>query len=99
MVSIKPGDKGFKVETSPDLLYNYYISNTFTANKTPLWRLVDVLNEAYGADIKIKNKALLNASITVTIRLQDSLSDILNVIKATTPEMHIDGTGGNIVIR
>lgn len=99
MVSIKPGDKGLKIETSPDLLYNYYISNTFIANKTPLWRLVDVLNDAYGTDIKIKNKTLLNTSITVTIRLQDSLSDILNVIKATTPEMHVDETGGNIVIR
>jgi len=99
MVSIKPGDRGLKIETSPDLLYNYYISNTFIANKTPLRRLVDVLNDAYGTNIKIKNKALLNTSITVTIRLQDSLSDILNVIKATTPEMHVDETGGNIIIR
>jgi len=99
MVSVNAGDKTLKVETSPDLLYNYYVSNTFFANKTPLWRLIAVLNEAYGADIKIKNNALRNTPITVPIRLQDSLTDILNLIKETTPEMHVDETAGNIVIR
>ncbi|MDB5090850.1 MAG: FecR family protein [Mucilaginibacter sp.] len=99
MVNIKSGDKSFKIENTTDELYNYYISNTFTASKTPLWRLIDVINDAYNSDIKIKNNALRNTPITITIRLQDSLTDILNLIKLTTPEMHVDKTGGNIVIR
>lgn len=99
MVNVNAGDKEFKIETNPDLLYNYYVSNIFIASKTPLWRLVDVLNEAYGAGIKIKNESLRNTPITVTIRLQASLTDILNLIKETTPEMRIDSTGGYIVIR
>ncbi len=99
MVSIKPGDKAFKIERSDDMLYNYYVSNTFIANKTPLWHLIDVLNEAYNADIKIENNALRNAPITVTIRLRESLTDILNLIKETTPEMQIDKTGNATVIR
>jgi len=99
MVNIKSGDKSFKIENTTDELYNYYISNTFIATKTPLWRLIDVINDAYNADIKIKNNALRNTPITITIRLQDSLTEILNLIKLTTPEMHVDETGGNIVIR
>jgi transmembrane sensor len=99
MVNIKSGDKSFKIENTTDELYNYYISNTFIATKTPLWRLIDVINDAYNADIKIKNNALRNTPITITIRLQDSLTYILNLIKLTTPEMHVDETGGNIVIR
>jgi transmembrane sensor len=99
MVRIKTSDKGFKVERNTDELYNYYVSNIFAANKTPLWRLVGVLNDAYGADIKIKNNALRNTPITVTIRFQDSLSDILSLIKLTTPDMQVEEAGGAYIIK
>ncbi len=99
MISIKPGDKVFKVERSDDLLYNYYVTNTFVATKTPLWRLVDVLNEAYNADIKIENSTLRNTPITVTIRLQDSLTNILTLLKDTTPGMQVDEAGKTTIIK
>ncbi|MGZ3873893.1 MAG: FecR domain-containing protein [Mucilaginibacter sp.] len=99
MVRIKPGDKAFKIERSDDLLYNYYVSNTIIADKTPLWRLVEVLNEAYRADIQIKNNALRDAPITAPIRLQDSLTDILKLIKETTPGMQVDKIGNTIIIK
>ncbi len=99
MTSIKPDDKVFKVERSDDLLYNYYVNNTFIAVKTPLKRLIDVLNEAYNANITIENNALRNVPITVTIRFKDSLPGILNLIKETTPGMQVDSTGKTTVIR
>jgi transmembrane sensor len=99
MLNIKAGDKGFKVEMNSNKLYNYYMSNTFVANKTPLWQIIGVLNEAYGADIKIKNNALRNTPITVTIRLQDSLTDILSLIKSTTPDMQVEETSGAYIIK
>lgn len=99
MVSINMGDKGLKVQRNSNELYNYYTSNNFSANKTPLWRLVDVLNEAYGADIKIENEALRNTPITVNIRLQDSLENILNVIGLTTPHMQVQKSGGTYIIK
>ncbi|WP_183556749.1 FecR family protein [Mucilaginibacter sp. SP1R1] len=99
MVLIKAGDKQLHVEKSTDMLYNYYRSNTFIANSTPLWRLVDMLNEAYGADIKINNEVLRNAPITVTIRYEDSLDKILAVIKGTTPEMRVSKTGNSIILK
>ncbi|MDN3549582.1 FecR domain-containing protein [Mucilaginibacter aquaedulcis] len=99
MVNIKHGDQQFKVEKSTDMLYGYYRNNVFKANDVPLWRLVEILNEAYNADIKIDNNALRNTSITVTIRLQDSLENIMELIKSTTPEMRIEQTGQGIVIK
>lgn len=99
MTSIRPGDKDFKIEKSDDLLYNYYVSNTFIAVKTPLKRLIDVLNEAYNADIKIENTALLKIPITVTIRFKDSLPHILDLIKETTPGMQVDSSSSKTIIR
>ena len=99
MVRIKPGDKQLKIEKSTDQLYNYYRSNTFIAKGTPLWRLVDILNEAYGSDIEIANSALRNAQITVTIRYEDSLSNILEIIRSTTPEMHVNKTDHGFILK
>jgi ferric-dicitrate binding protein FerR (iron transport regulator) len=99
MVSIKAGDKGLKVEKNSDELYNYYMSNSFAANNTPLWRLIDVLNEAYGADIKIENVELRNIPITATIKLQDSLANILNLIGLINPHMQVQKAGGTYIIK
>ncbi len=99
MVNIKPEDNAFKVENNSDKLYNYYISNTFTANKTPLWRLTEVLQEAYGADIRIENKALRNVPITANIKLQDRLEDILELIRLTTSDMHVQKQGQVYIIK
>jgi ferric-dicitrate binding protein FerR (iron transport regulator) len=99
MVRIKQGDSQLKIEKSTDLLYNYYRSNSFIANKTPLWRLVDMLNEAYGSDVKIEGIALRNASITGTFKQEDSLSKILDVIQATTPEIHVNKTDHGIILK
>ncbi|MEN0052987.1 MAG: FecR domain-containing protein [Mucilaginibacter sp.] len=99
MVNIKQGDQQLKVEKSADMLYGYYRSNTFNVSNQPLWRLVDVLNEAYNAHIKIDNTTLRNTPITVTIRLQDSLANVLELIKSTTPEMRIEKQGQDIIIK
>ncbi|PRY55221.1 FecR family protein [Arcticibacter pallidicorallinus] len=65
-----------------DLLYNYYRSNEFVADNTPLWRLVEVLNEAYQAEIRIENPALRN--VTLTTRFQnESLDRILQIVGET----------------
>jgi transmembrane sensor len=99
MVSIKPGDKQMLVQKSTDMLYNYYRTNQFVAVNTPLWRLIEVVNEAYGSNIIIANQSLLNEPITVTIKLQDSLTNILSVIKGTTPSLHIVQTGNGFSIQ
>jgi transmembrane sensor len=79
-VMVKAGK--FKKSNTPDDLYNYYRTQKFVANKTPLWRLVEVLNEVYHVNIVIDNKQLGNRTITTTFNA-GSLDGILDVIKKT----------------
>ena len=92
-------EKSFKIESTNDQLYNYYRTNQFIARNTPLWRLVEVLNEAYGANIQFQNKKLRDVPITVTIRLEDSLSTVLKVLQGTTPEMKVDHKDGAVILK
>jgi len=98
MVTIKPGDKELHKERTKDLLYKYYRTNEFVASNTPLYRLIDLLNDAYGVNIQIEGKALANAPITGTFK-NSSLNEILNVIAISTPEMHIEKTKDGIILK
>jgi transmembrane sensor len=97
-VVINALDKTLKVERSNDQLYNYYRTNQFVANNTPLSRLVAVINEAYGSNIHISGTVLANTRITVTLKLETPLGDILQVLKETTPEIKVDQSANGIVL-
>ncbi|AWW32125.1 Fe2+-dicitrate sensor protein [Echinicola strongylocentroti] len=87
---LKPGDKllinqvkGLLTSsTAEDELYSYYVGDYFEANDTPLWRVIEVLNEAYGANIILLNERLRNLPLTTTFK-NDSLENNLEVLKAT----------------
>jgi ferric-dicitrate binding protein FerR (iron transport regulator) len=68
------------VET--EQLYNYYRTREFVCDNTPLWKLVAVLNEAYGANIVIGRDDLRNMPLTTTFN-NESLERILDVIRTT----------------
>jgi transmembrane sensor len=81
-VNIK-GDRGKLLkEANKDQLYNYYRSKEFIADDTPLWRVVEVLNEAYQANILIQNPQLRNLKLTTSFQDQ-SLDHILDIISKT----------------
>lgn len=90
MVSLKPGEKvlikpdtnELTKENNSDKLYTYYRSREFVANDMPLWRMVQVLNEAYDSHIIILNKELNNLPLNTTFK-NESLNDILQVISHT----------------
>ncbi len=65
-----------------DKLYNYYRTKQFVCNGTPLWRLVKVLNKAYGANIIIGRKDLNNYSLNTTFN-NVPLDKILEIIHLT----------------
>jgi len=69
-------------QVSDDKLYNYYVSKTFVCDNTPLWKLVEKLNEAYGANIRIEREELRKLPLTVTFD-EESLDTILNIISQT----------------
>jgi len=70
------------VEQTRDKLYNYYRTKAFVCDGTPLWRLVDALNEAYGSNIIIANDRIRNLPLTTTFKNR-SLSDILTILTQT----------------
>jgi transmembrane sensor len=97
-VAINALDNTLKVERNTDQLYNYYRTKKFVANNTQLRRLVAVINEAYGSNIQISSAALANTRITVTLKLETPLKDILQVLKETTPEIKVDQSASGIVL-
>lgn len=70
-------------EQNTDQLYNYYRSNEFIANNTPLWRMVEVLNEQYNANIIISDPAIKNLPLNTTLKTSASLDRNLDVICKT----------------
>jgi transmembrane sensor len=70
--------KGF----TTDQLYNYYRTKQLVADKTPLWRVIEVLNEIYGANITLNNKKLANLTLTTTLNTT-SLDSNLRIIGET----------------
>ncbi|MBL7738250.1 MAG: FecR domain-containing protein [Chitinophagaceae bacterium] len=69
-------------EEVSDKLYNYYRTREFVCDDTPLWKLVDKINEAYGANIVIGNEELRNLKLNTTFN-NESLDQVLNVISLT----------------
>ena len=84
-------------ERSTDQLYNYYRTNRFVANSTPLWRMVEILNEAYDSNIIIEEERLRNLTLTTTFK-EEKLSTILNVI-AETFNLKVVYEGDKIILR
>ncbi|SEB09629.1 FecR domain-containing protein [Pedobacter hartonius] len=81
-VSVEPGAKTLVKQDNPDHLYTYYRSKEFVADDTPLWRMVQVLNEAYSSHIIIGRKELNNLTLNTTFK-DESLDHILEVIGRT----------------
>lgn len=83
--------------SSTDQLFNYYVSKTFVCDNTPLWKLVEKLNEAYNVNISIPNKQTRGLPITVTFH-EESLEAILAVLSQTFM-LKVTGSGSNIVLQ
>lgn len=69
-------------QTNTDQLYNYYRSKKFVCESTPLYQLIDKLNEAYDVQIIIENKAIRNEPYTTTFD-NLPLDNILAIISKT----------------
>lgn len=82
MMEIIDSGKIINKSKSSDKLYNYYRSKQFVCEDTPLWKLVQVLNEAYGSEIVITRSELKDLKINTTFN-DASLDEILSVIHET----------------
>ena len=84
-------------EEVTDKLYNYYRTKEFVCDDTPLWKLVDVINEAYDANIQIKREELKQYKINTPF-INQSLDQVLNVILETFPDIKKTEQGNQIIL-
>lgn len=96
-LSLGPQDTALVKEEVKDGLHNYYHSREFVCDNTPLWKLVEVLNEAYGVRIEIGRSSLKNLPLTATFN-NESLDNILDIISATF-DIKVERRGDRIVLR
>lgn len=96
-VIVQPRDTTLVKEAETEALYNYYRTREFVCDNTPLWKLVEVLNEAYDANIVIERPALRSLPLTTTFS-NESLDHILEVI-AMTFDIEVSREGNAIRLR
>lgn len=85
-------------EAVSDKLYNYYRSKEFVCDNTPLWKLVQVLNEAYDARIIIGRKELNDLPLNTTF-YNESLDQVLEVIHLTFNITVVRKEDGQIILQ
>ncbi len=86
-----------EIEHNTDMLYNYYRTNEFVCDNTPLWKLTEILNEAFGVSIYIATPEARDMPLTVTFQ-HEQLEDILKVV-ATTLNLQVERNGRNITLK
>jgi ferric-dicitrate binding protein FerR (iron transport regulator) len=96
-ILVKQNSKTLEKEINPDQLYTYYRSKKFIADDTPLWRVVEVLNEAYDSHIVIGKKELNNLPLNTTFQ-NESLDKILDVISRTF-KITVERKNGSIILK
>jgi transmembrane sensor len=94
---MKKGDAPV-IEKNNDDLYNFYRTKEFVCNNTPLYKLVEALNESYNAKITIQNTAIRNLPITTTFHRKDPLNLILGVI-VETQNIQIEQKEGTVILK
>lgn len=90
IVRLKKNDKAriyskdsiITVEKKTDDLYKYYRSKSFDCDNTPLWKVVEVLNEAYDEKIIIKDKSLRNVKLDTQFD-QEPIEIVMEVLAET----------------
>jgi transmembrane sensor len=85
------------VQKIKDKLYKYYRSKVFECDETPLWKVVDVLNEAYGNRVTIGNANLRNLKLTTSFD-NESLDKILEILSETF-DISIEQKGNQYILK
>ncbi|WP_082886318.1 FecR domain-containing protein [Flavisolibacter tropicus] len=96
-VTVESKDTTLAKAVEEEKLYNYYRTKEFVCDNTPLWKLVEVLNEAYGSNIVIDRPALRNLRMSTTFT-NESLDQVLNVISLTF-NINVTRTKDSILLR
>jgi ferric-dicitrate binding protein FerR (iron transport regulator) len=96
-ILVKKDDSTLTKEKEKGALYNYYRTKEFECDNTPLWQLVQALNQAYDVNIVIERKELRSLPLTTTFN-NESLDHILDIIRQTF-NISVTKTGNEIILK
>jgi len=83
--------------SNKDELYNYYRTQTFVCNGTPLWQLAEIFSNAYGVQIEITNPAIRNYPISTTF-VYSTIEENLALLEQTLP-VKADKQNGTYILK
>lgn len=83
-------------ENVTDELYNYYRTNEFVCNATPLSKVVTTLNEAYNIQIVLQNSRI--ASLPLSVTFHNEPIDVIVDIIAKTLNLSVQKEGNQIIL-
>ncbi|MFL5808617.1 MAG: FecR family protein [Flavisolibacter sp.] len=96
-IQVSQQDSILAKQKETEKLYNYYRTKEFVCDNTPLWKLVEVLNEAYQVNIIIQRPQLRGLPLNTTFS-NESLDHILEVIRLTF-DITVEKESDKIVLR
>lgn len=79
-------------------LYQYYRTNVFVCDSTPLPELIECLSNAYGVNIKVENPLLTRQHLTSKYPKTDSVQNILEKV-ALTLSARLEKQGATYVFK
>lgn len=96
-VTVLKGKPDLIKQQNKDEFYDYYRTKKFVCNNTPLWKLVETLNEAYQVNVVIEGEALRNRELNTTFDEQP-LPEILRIISETL-DAKVEQQGDKIILK
>lgn len=84
-------------ENVTDELYNYYRTNEFVCNGTPLSKVVATLNEAYNTQIVLHNSKIASLPLSVTFH-NEPIEVVVDII-AKTLNLSVEKQGDQIILK
>lgn len=81
-IIVRNDSKALHIEQNEDSLYNYYRTNEFVCNNTPLYRLTDAMSTAFNTKITIADSQIAQQRFSTTFKNMN-IDDMLGVICTT----------------
>lgn len=104
-VELRRGEKVLIRERNPELLkekntdqvYNYYHSGVVIANNTSILKVIAILKDVYGVEIKTDDPAINNMTVTTTLPIKYSLDENLKTLRETM-DLKVTRNGNQILL-
>lgn len=84
-------------EKNTDQVYNYYHSGEIIANNTPILKVITILKDVYGVEIKTDDPAINNMTVTTTLPIKYSLDENLKTLRETM-DLKVTRNGNQILL-